>query len=151
MRSIAKVKTYTRTWVSSKQTMAANDAAGSLACVTKLQLVEEHSTDSHEPRITRSYLRISHIELGMVLMSISAYLCYIGAYSFTAYSHKRMRLTPRVYGNQQSVNVCKCIYMSCTWDTQLVSCIVLLLILHDAYSLALCSVLYSAVMVDFPG
>ena len=70
MRSIAKVKMYTRTWASIEKTMAANDAAGSLARETRLQLVEEHSTDGHEPQIIRSYLRISHIGLGVILFCL---------------------------------------------------------------------------------
>ena len=70
MRSIAKVKTYTCTWASSNKMMAANliDAAGTLAHITTLQLVKEHSTDSHEPWIIRSYLRSSHVGLDMVLI-----------------------------------------------------------------------------------
>ena len=67
-----------RTWVSSEKTMVANDAAGSLARETRLQQIKEHSTDSHEPQITRLYLRISHSGLGVVLiiaLSRSANLC----------------------------------------------------------------------------
>ena len=78
--------------------MAANNAVGGLACETRQQLLKEHSIDSHEPRITCSYLCISHIGLGVVLILALSISTYIFVRRIFPYYRLESYLTTRVYG-----------------------------------------------------